>query len=288
MREIIISTESGSDMPKNLVDKYGVYVIPMHVIMDDKSYPDGEIPVDMVFDYFKSTGKVPTTSAVNDFEYTEFFNKIRAEHPDCVIYHVAYTSQASSTYQSANIAIKEFEDIYLLDSKSVSGGCTAYIASVYEEIQARKDSLNTKEDYDKLFNDLQAMADKVACHFIPNTLEYLKAGGRVSNAKFLLASALNLKPLIEMVSGKLVTTKKYRGEIIRWVEKFFDDFLSKYKVKKECLYLMYGKGLPQKVLDKMAELAKKHGFKHFEYVMTGCVISCHGGEGAIGLAGVEA
>lgn len=53
-----------------------------------------------------------------------------------------------------------------------------------------------------------------------------------------------------------------------------------------CLYLMYGKGLSEEVLKRMAENAKRLGFESYEYVMTGCVISCHGGKGAIGLVGM--
>ena len=66
--------------------------------------------------------KIPTTSAVNVGEYIDFFTQIREEHPDCVIMHLAYSSLASSTYQNAEIAIREFEDIYLIDTRNVSGG----------------------------------------------------------------------------------------------------------------------------------------------------------------------
>ena len=80
--------------------------------------------------------KIPTTSAVNVGEYIDFFTQIREEHPDCVIMHLAYSSLASSTYQNAEIAIREFEDIYLIDTRNVSGGCTAHLAKTYEIVQA--------------------------------------------------------------------------------------------------------------------------------------------------------
>lgn len=65
MREILISTESGSDLPEELIRQYQVHVIPMHVIMDGESFDDGHFPIDRVFDYFEETGRIPTTSAVN-------------------------------------------------------------------------------------------------------------------------------------------------------------------------------------------------------------------------------
>ena len=141
MREIIITTESGSDLPENLVKKYDIKVIPMHIVMDATSYADGTISVDKIYEYYNETKKIPTTSAVNVGEYIDFFNEIRAEHPDCVIMHLAYSSLASSTYQNAEIAIREFEDIYLIDTRNVSGGCTAHLAKAYEIIQAKKDTV---------------------------------------------------------------------------------------------------------------------------------------------------
>ena len=81
MREIIISTESGSDLPENLVKKYDIKVIPMHIVMDGTSYADGTISVDKIYEYHNETKKIPTTSAVNVGEYIDFFTQIRKEHP---------------------------------------------------------------------------------------------------------------------------------------------------------------------------------------------------------------
>ncbi len=284
MREIIISTESGSDLPHSLIEQFSVYVAPMHVIMNDVSYDDGAFPIDNIYTYFEQTKKVPTTSAVNVNEYDELFQKIRTEHPDCVIYHLAYSSKASSTYQNAKIAIEHFDDIYLIDTKSVSGGCTAHISNVYQRIQEKKEHVT---DYEAFATELQAMADKVICHFIPGTLEYLKAGGRVSNAAYLGATLLQLKPLIIIEDGQLIAAKKFRGSISKILRKFMEDFVNRYQLKKDCLYLMYSKGLAEDTLKQMREIALEMGFLHTEYVMTGCTITCHGGQGAVGLAGTK-
>ena len=285
MKEIIITTETGSDMPQDMVERYGVKVVPMHVNMGDVSYLDGTIPVDKVFEYFETTGKVPQTSAVNINEYIDFFTGIQKEHPGCVIYNFAYTSNASSTYQNAVIASRELENVYIIDTKEVTAGCTAHIILGYNHIQKR--IAEQMEDYDKLAEELQALADKVVCEFIPDKLDYLKAGGRVSNAQYLGATILHLKPLIEInPEGKLVTSKKYRGNMKKVVKEFMKDFLTKYDLDRDSLYLMYGKGVSDEVLQYMEDTAKAEGFANYPYVMTGSVISSHGGKGAIGLTGV--
>lgn len=289
MREVIISTESGSDLPQSIVEKYDFKVIPMHVIMHMQSYEDGSFPVEKVYEYYEETGKVPSTSAVNDHEYEEFWKKLREENKDAVIFHFTYSSLASSTHQSASIAVKNFDNIFIIDTLNVSGGCTAHMIASHNLVHKRLSEAAQEgkdPDYGKIAEECQALAKKAVCHFIPGTLEYLRAGGRVSNAQYIGATILNLKPLIEIIDGKLIASKKYRGSMAKIVDKFMNDFIAKYKLDKTCLYLMYSKGLAESVLKRMAEKAKEFGFQTYEYVMTGCVISCHGGKGAIGLAGM--
>ena len=286
MRDIIICTESGSDLPDNLIEKYDFKVIPMHVIMDMQSYDDGKFPVEKVYEYYERTGKVPSTAAVNDYEYREYWMTMRQFYPDCVIFHFTYSSKASSTHQSAMIAVRSFQDVYVIDTLNVSGGCTAHMVAAYKLIHERL-AQGEITDYRALAAELQDMAKRAVCHFIPGTLEYLRAGGRVSNAAYIGATILNLKPLIEMVDGELIATKKYRGSMAKIVDKFMEEFVEKYQPQKDCLYLMYSKGLDEEVLKHMGEKALSMGFESYEYVMTGCVISCHGGKGAMGLAAMK-
>ena len=135
MRKIIITTESGSDVPEELAEALDIRVIPMHVIIGDTDYADGSIPVDKVFEYFETTKKVPSTSAVNIDEYVNYFKQLQSDYPNCYIYNFAYSSLASSTYQNAIASIKELTDVDVIDTRQVSGGCTAHIVSCIELIR---------------------------------------------------------------------------------------------------------------------------------------------------------
>ncbi len=282
--DIAICTESGSDVPEVLVEKYGFYVFPMHVIMDTKTYNDGRFAVDKVYEYYERTGRVPGTLPVSPKEYSDAWNEILNAHPGSSIFQFTYSSKAAKTYDFACEAAKDFDNVYIIDTMNVSGGCTAHLVKSLHLIQDRLREGIT--DHAKIAMECQELATKAVCHFIPGTLEYLRAGGRVSNAQFLGATLLKAKPLIEMVDGELIGTKRYRGSMSMIVDHFVDDFIKEYDLDRECLYLMYSKGLDEKVLDRLAERAVELGFKNYEYVMTGCVISCHGGKGAMGLAGM--
>ncbi len=286
MREIIISTESGSDLPEKLITQYDFKVVPMHVILDDKSYDDGKFPLKKVYEYYETTGKVPGTKPVNEQEYAAFWDELRKEHPDSVIMHFTYSSKASATYAAAVNAVKDYSDIYVIDTLNVSGGCTAHLVSSYNYIK-EKEKQGEITDYPKLAEELQELAGRAVCHFIPGTLEYLRAGGRVSNAQYIGGTLLRMKPLIEMENGSLIATQNYRGTMDKIVDRFMKEFVEKYDPQRDCLYLMYSMGLSEDVLKRMAENATAFGFESYEYVRTGCVISCHGGKGAMGLAAMK-
>ena len=78
MRKIILTTESGADLPRELAEKHNVQVVPMHVIMDGQDYLDGSLPVTDIYDYYERTKKIPSTTSTNSHEYLEFFTKIKA------------------------------------------------------------------------------------------------------------------------------------------------------------------------------------------------------------------
>ncbi len=282
MKKIIIVTESGSDLPIDLINLHKIHVLPMHVIMDDIDYQDGSISVTEVYDYYEKTKKIPTTSAINPNEYQCLFQKLTEENPDCIIIHISYSSKASCTYQNALIASEDMENIYHIDSLNVSGGIAAIILKTVELIVKHPDM-----HPDDLIGKIESFVAIARVSFIPGNLEYLKAGGRLSNVAYLGASILQLKPLIEIVNGKLVATKKFRGSIIRIAEKYLNEYLGRYNLDKEQLYFIYSLGLEEQIKQHMENNAKEKGFKKIVWIQTGCVISSHSGPGAIGIAGFE-
>lgn len=282
MKKIIILTESGSDLPLDLVKLHDIQVVPMHVIMGDKSYSDGSIAVADVYDYYKRTKKIPTTSATNPDEYQYFFKRITEENPGCIIIHVGYSSKPSCTYQNSIIGSEGMENVYHADSLNVTGGLAAVVLRAAELIEEHPEMLPAD-----LVKNIESYAARVRVSFIPGDLEYLKAGGRVSNAAYLGGTLLQLKPLIEIVNGELVSTKKYRGKISNIVEKYMKEYIDKYHMDKELMYLIYSLGLEEEIKQRMEEVAKEKGFKKIIWIQAGCMISCHSGPGAIGLVAFE-
>ncbi|RKL68190.1 EDD domain protein [Salipaludibacillus neizhouensis] len=283
MSRIILSTESGADLPHDLASKHDVQVVPMHVIMDDQDYLDGSLPVQDIYDYYDRTKKIPTTTSTNAYEYHDFFAEIKADFPDCIIIHIGYTSKASSSFQNAVLASEDFEDLFLIDALNVTGGLMVvvmYAVSVLENDPGIEPA--------HLIKKIESIVPKARLAFVPGKLDFLRAGGRVSNAAYLGGALLKIKPLIELIDGNLVSTKKYRGKMNRVAEKLLSDFLNKYDIDREQLYFQYSIGLDESIKERMDDIAKEAGFKNVKWIQAGAMISTHAGPGGFGVAGLEA
>lgn len=282
MRRLILTTESGADLPEELADKHNVQVVPMHVIMDGQDYLDGSLPVTDIYDYYERTKKIPSTTSTNSHEYLEFFTKIKNDFPDCIIIHIGYTSKASSSFQNAIIAAEELNDIYLIDALNVTGGLTAIVMYAVTLIK-NEPSI----DPVRLVEKIESKVPKTRLAFVPGSLEFLRAGGRVSNLAYLGGALLKIKPRIELIDGNLVSTKKYRGKMDAVSEKLIRDYLNQYDIDRGQLYLIYSIGLDERIKQRMDEIAKETGFKHVKWIQAGAMISTHAGPGGIGIAGLE-
>lgn len=282
MKRIIFSTESGADLPKDLVEKYQIQVVPMHVIMDGKDYLDGELSVEEVFDYHSRTKKIPSTTATNVHEYHELFTKIRIDFPDSIIIHIGYTSKASASFQSALIAAEGIEDLFFIDALNVTGGLAAivmYAATLLEE--------EPSISHVHLIEKIESVVPKTRLAFLPGSLDFLRAGGRVSNVAYIGGLLLKIKPCIELIEGKLVSTRKYRGSMNIVAEKLMRDYLNQYDIDRKQLYLIYSIGLDESIKSLMNEIANETGFEKVTWMQAGAMISTHAGPGGFGIAGME-
>ena len=123
--------------------------------------------------------------------------------------------------------------------------------------------------------------------FLPDNLEFLRAGGRVSNVAFLGSRILNIHPCIEILDGKLIATKKYRGKMTKVAAQLVHDYEKAYDLEKDCLWLVYTVGLSKEVKNSVEAAAKECGFKELMWIQANGVITTHGGPAAFGLAGLS-
>ncbi len=280
MKSIILVAETGSDITPELAAQYGIQIVPMHVTFGEEALDDGAFPVKKIVDYYKSTGKLPKTSGSTPEDFLGVFDEIHTKWPDAHILYLAYSAITTCSYQSAKIAAEELDYVTMLDTKQVSVGQGAVVMTMGQILQSNPGM--TIEEAVTAAEDLIAHAKMC---FLPDNLEFLRAGGRVSNVAFLGSRILNVHPCIEILDGKLVATKKYRGKMTKVAVKMLKDYTEIYHLKKDCLWFVYTVGLSDEVRQSVEAAAKECGFEKTRWIQAGGVITTHGGPAAFGLAG---
>ncbi len=280
MGKYVLLAETGADIPDDIAKRYGIWKVPMHVTFDTETKDDGNFPTTEIFDYHKRTGKLPKTSGSTPADFEKIFDEIHAQYPDRHILHLAYSAATTCSYQSALLAAKERDYVTSIDTKHVSAGqalVTIFTARYLEKYP----DCSLQEVTEKV----EELSRHCRMGFLPGDLEYLKAGGRVSNAAYLGAKILSLNPLIELLDGKLEATKKYRGSMQKVAPKMLEDYPVSQKFSKSVIAFVYSPGLSQKIHQAVEKRAREMGFSEVLWIETGCVVSTHSGPGAFGISG---
>ena len=279
MNPILLTAESGSDMTPEMAREYGVTLVPMHVAFGGETRDDGSFPTTEMFAYYAKTRELPRTSACTPHDFETAFERLQTEHPGQPILHLAYSAATTCSMQNAVIASEGRENITIVDTRHVSAAQSAVIIAVAEYLREHPDAT-----VQQAAAKAEEIAGTVRMGFFPGDLDYLRAGGRVSNAAYLGARLLSLHPLIEILDGKLMSTKKYRGSMAKVVNKLACDYTETLDPAKP-LYLIYGAGLDEQIKRDVERIAAEKGFAQVSWVQTGCVIAAHSGPGAFGIVG---
>ena len=280
MNKIILVAESGSDLTPELAAKYDIRIVPMHVSFEDSTMDDGTFPPEQIVEYYRSTGRLPRTSGSTPEDFVDIFDRIHAEDPEALILYLAYSAVTTCSYQSAVIAGEGRDYIYPVDTRQVSVGQAAVVVEMAKALQAKPDM--TIQEAIAKSNEI---IDRARMCFLPDNLDFLRAGGRVSNVVALGSRILSLHPTIEILEGKLTATKKYRGKMEKVAAQLVTDYAESYDLDRDTLWLIWTVGLSDTVKEAVRQAAADCGFRHLEWVRANGVITTHGGPAAFGIAG---
>ncbi len=279
MQKYIIVAETGSDIPKDYAEKYGIYLVPMHVTFGDQMKDDGTFPTEEVCSYYENTGKVPKTSGCNPEDFIKIFDEIYSKHPDCHIIYMAYSAITTCSFQSARIAAGDNKNISFIDTKHVTVGQCAAVIRLAQELEQHPEW--TVEQAEAAG---ERISRSVNMCFIPSNLDYLRAGGRVSNATALCGNILNIHPKIELIDGHLKATKKYRGKMNKVVMHLISDFITENTLDRKEIWMGSTPGFSQELKATIIDRVKEMGFDTIHWIPTGGVITTHGGSNAFCVA----
>ena len=273
MSKVIISTDSPADIGTALAEKWGVAVIPLHVILNGEDRLDGvNVTPEEIVDNYKATKALPSTSAIPVGEYEDFFADL-TKNGDSVV-HIALSSGISSSCRNAMIAAGDFEGVYVVDSKHLTTGIALLINKA---VKMAESGMSAEE----IAKAVEALTDKVDTSFVLDNLEFLAKGGRCSAVTALGANILGIRPSLEMRDGTLSMCKKYRGKIDKVQAQYVEERMASAEYDDELAFLTYSP-MDEAQADALTELVKASGrFREVLKMKAGCTIVSHCGPNCV-------
>lgn len=275
MSRILIS-DSTSYLPENLINDYGITIIPLNLHLEGKSYKEGrDISHAEFYRIFKSSKMFPTTSQPSTGEFLEVFQSLTPNDEALVI---LISAELSGTVQSALMARNMLENdrqknIHIIDSRSSSMGMGFQLLKAGEMFTQGR-------TMPEVIAEVEAIKIRQEIYFIVDNLEYLVRGGRLSKSSGLIGNLLQLKPVLTVREGKLELFDKVRTSpravklMMQQVEK------NKSRLKQLAVIHVQAE---EEALKLQQDLQEQYGITAI-ISEAGPVIGAHTGPGTLGIA----
>lgn len=280
MNKYVITSDSTCDLSEELLKKYEITLLPLTITLGDKQYKDNvDVTSEAVLKFVDETGIMPKTSANSVYDYTEFFKKFTDEGYG--VLHFNISSEDSACYNNACIAAKEFENVYVVDTRKLSTG---------QGILAIKAAINKNEGVtlEENFKKIEAIKEKSQISFVLDRLDYLHKGGRCSLTTLLAAKILKIHPYIAMTNGSLKVKKKYSGSMVRACEQYVQDLAQEYgSYDKKLVFITHCMASEQIVSAVRKKVEELFDFEEIVETTAGTTVSCHCGRNTIGVIFIE-
>lgn len=279
-----IIADSTCDLSKELLEKYKVTILPLHIVLGEKEYRDGvDITPDEIYAWSDARGTTPKTSAVGMEEAIETFRKMLTEDTELIVFSIS--GEMSTTAGVMGLAAQELsaEDrIHVIDSRNLSTGIGLLVLEA--AIMAQK-GVSAAD----IVAQIGQMKPKVRASFVVDTLVYLYRGGRCSGLAAMAGGALKLHPRISVVDGKMIPGKKYRGRMDRVLLSYVKEMETDLRNAKSDRVFITHSGCDPQLIHEVREYLESLG--HFTEILetrAGGVISSHCGPGTLGVLYMEA
>ena len=272
--KIAISLETTCDLTKELIDKNGFKIIPFHITLGERTLVDGEITTEEMFAYVDETGTLPKTNAINEFEYTEHFEELKKEF-DAIV-HISLSSGISSSCANAMRAAQNVENVFVVDSMSLSTGIS--LLALYA-----KELVDQGLDAQTIAQKVQARTSGVQASFVLERLDYLHKGGRCNLLSLLGATILKIRPRIVVKNGKMSSDRKHKGSIEKAVKKYCDGVIEDFNTPDlDKVFITYTTA-SEEMVEAAKSAVKERGFKHIYETRAGGTIASHCGANTLGI-----
>lgn len=276
---VSIVADSTCDLSQELLDKYKVKMIPLHIHLGEKEYEDGvDLRPEEIYAWADDHKTTPKTSAPSVETVMQTFRPLLDKGDDIVCFSISESMSTTANVMRLAARQLEAEDrIIVVDSANLSTGIGLLV------LEAARMALQGKTA-EEIVAETERLKPKVRASFVVDTLTYLHRGGRCNGLEAMAGSILKLHPKIVVSEGKMSSSKKYRGKIDKVILAYAKDMEEQLlQARKERVFITHS-GCPEETVLMVKEyLESLSRFEEILLTRAGGVISSHCGPGTLGV-----
>ncbi len=278
--QVALITDSTSDIPQRLIERYNITVIPLHVIWGGETYRDR---IDMQpTDFYRrlvEDPRYPTTSHPTPDGFLASFREALDSGAQEIV-AITLSSALSGAFEAARQAARGVEeDVHVFDSRGTT-------MSLGWQVLAAARAREAGGDAQRMIEAAANVRDSVVLEVSLDTLEYLHKGGRIGGATKLIGSLLNIKPLVyvdhetgKVEAGARVRTRK------RGLETLYRRFFEQLDTERSLHVAVMHGDAPEDAQRIADRIRREYAPAELLIDITGPVLGVHTGPRAIALAG---
>lgn len=278
LNNIRLFADSVSDLPQEWIERYNITIVPLYIIFNEEVFRDGiDITTEEIYRRVEENGVLPRTAAPSPDDFTQAFQDA-IDAGDSVLF-ISMSAKVSSTYQNARIAINDFPEgrITIVDSTHLSASTTMLVIMAARLLEQGK-------DMETVVAHLESHRDRVEIDILIDRLDYLHKGGRVSSIQNMIGSLLNIRPVLGIKQGLILSTKKYRGKTQKALEGVMQNIVDNIDSIDQNVVV-----IAQTVAEKAAEymrnyLLEQTSVKEVIMIEGGCTICSHTGPKTVAIS----
>ena len=276
---VSIVADSTCYLSQELLDKYKVKMILLHILLGEKEYEDGvDLRPEEIYAWADDHKTTPKTSAPSVETVMQTFRPLLDKGDDIVCFSISESMSTTANVMRLAARQLEAEDrIIVVDSANLSTGIGLLV------LEAARMALQGKTA-EEIVAETERLKPKVRASFVVDTLTYLHRGGRCNGLEAMAGSMLKLHPKIVVSEGKMSSSKKYRGKIDKVILAYAKDMEEQLlQARKERVFITHS-GCPEKTVLMVEQyLQSLSRFDEILITRAGGVISSHCGPGTLGV-----